>query len=337
MKGFSLKRWIEQYQNYDLDMDAIFRDENAYAYKPTESDEKLRYNDVMDYQDIALVSTHSLGVSDVARLKQKYIECHREKGLNYDGALYEKGDDYMEFAEPQDSWRTPSEDNIIGLIGICLAGHKSAIPDWRRKSDAANRYINTMVSEGYDVYALMAGMKKYQNMREKDLSEENAKPFTAKGPATAGNIVVEGGPDIEQVKYLKKEIAEHHFGVKLLENAEKLSPYKEVFDISDKIAMMKKQISLNQTPGVESDPNFDYADAQEQIEELQKQLQVVVADFDADFLKATGDSRLEYLTVSGDKEKTTYHYVGLGEIKRAIKANEKQQRQHMEDDDIREL
>ncbi len=326
MKGFSLKKWIESYR--------------AKYYEPSRDNDN--FQDTMDYYSIAYAydNLDKLSEKEIRDLKKKFIEIQKQEAKDTNAIFDEQTAvenmdlEYMEVG-------VPTEQSIRQLIGMVATGAKypkgDTIVDWGRKAEKANKIVNTYVHDGYNIYPMLTSLAKEKKELEKSLNEEKSKSFTTKNgkPATInGGIRLEGGPDQEKVKDLSESIKLNGFGIKVLENAEELSPYKQVFDISDKIGELNRATAKALD---NNDPNFDLEATQNQIEELRQQLTTMVGGYDPDFLMATADSRLDYFAATNSKMQGIHKY-GLSEIKKSInmaeKLKEQQEEKNLESDKL---
>ena len=326
MKGFSLKKWIESYR--------------AKYYEPSRDNDN--FQELMDYCSIAYAydNLDKLSEKEISDLKKKFIEVQKSEAYKND--FIGEEDNYLEVRSEEDIVKTAStEGNIRQLIGMIAAGAKlpknSSNAELLKKAEVANKMVNTFVHDGYNIYPMLTNLTRYKKEFEKSLNEEKSKSFTTKNgkPATInGGIRIEGGPDQETVKDLSESIKLNGFGIKVLENAEELSPYKQVFDISDKIGELNRETAKALDS---NDPNFDLDATQKQIDELRQQLTTMVGGYDTDFLMATADSRLEYFAATNSKMQGIHKY-GLSEIRNSIimaeKLKEQQVEKNMESDKL---
>ena len=318
MKGFSLKNWIMKY--YTIFSNLYEHNVDFLLDRVKESEEKFKNDDDMSYEDIACIDVDNLSQEEIQRLKQKYIELHnKEAACPYPLGVVAEEDDIMDAYDLDHtvSWGIATEDRIRGLIGIVIAGEKSKNPDYREKAEAANSYLKGIVAEGYDIYPIMKDMINAKKQQEMDLKEENSKPYIVEN-----GVVVSPGPDAELVDILRSRVADNSRGIKLFEDYEKLSPYWEVFEISDQIGKLKMLEKK-----AESDTSLNPEIIAQQIELLQNKLVSVVSQFDPVFLQQVSKNRLDYLIASGQKELMNYHVNGASAIRTAIGKSQTQQKQ----------
>ena len=308
MKGFSLKKWIERFRN-------------TYERESYE----LSENDYWDYNHIAYAydNLENLSKEQIKNLKNQYIKHQNEQALNNDATGIVMDDYYLKRWNLGDMEAdVPTEDAIRTLLATFACGcNYNMESEYKKISTRCNEIINTYVNEGYNFYPLLEDLVKAKKRREKEIQLEKEKSFTTKDgkPANIKNgIKLVGGPNYDAINAREENVRANNLGIGLLENAERLSPYKEVFDISDKIGELSKMVDEVINNG---DANFDIEGAKKEIEILREQLKNTVSQFDPDFLKATGDSRLSYLTASGS-EMRNIHARGLTEVKRVISQNE---------------
>lgn len=289
MKGFSLKRWIEAYQKKcpRLEGDSFERETDASVY-----DNIVYYHDDLS----------KLTKEEVKELKKQFIETQKSEANGHtivggvDMFSLENLD--IDYFDP-----IPNEENIIRSIQMIAAGaslpKNASNAELLKKAEKVNKILNTFVYEGYNIYPMLTSLT-------------NGKKEFEKPPRKPGNEI---------------DAKMNGFGIRVLENAEKLSPYKEVFDLSDKIA----ELNIKRNKAIDgSDPDYDDSKAVEEIEALKDQLTKVVANYDPDFLRATADSRLDYLTATGS-DKRIIHANGLAEIRTGINRAERMKEQQMED------
>lgn len=310
MKGFSLKRWIEQ-----------FRNENPKGENDNFQEWSNYYGVAYAYDDLK-----NLSKEQIKDLKQKYIEVQKKEATD-NGAIFNEMEQLKTTELESLNATVPTEESIRMLIGMVAAGvpFTDDRTDLNKVGKKANIIINTYVSEGYNIYPMLTSITK-----DKQLNEEKSKlTFTTKDgkPATINDgIHIDVNKSLDEIKNCSEDIKRDRFGIRVLENAEELSPYKEVFDISDKIGELNRQMNKALDSG---DPEFDLNQTLEQIDALKGQLTTVVSGFDPDFLLATADSRLDYLNTIGSDMKYV-HAVGLREIKTSVAKAEQLQEQQAE-------
>lgn len=312
MKGFSLKRWIEQ-----------FRNENPKG-------ENDNFQEWSDYYGVAYAydDLKNLSKEQIKDLKQKYIEVQKKEASN-NGAIFDEMGELQSIELENFNVSVPTEEHLRMLIGLLATSARFTTEDasfFAQIGKKANVILNTYVSQGYNIYPMLTSITK-----DKQLNEEKSQlTFTTKDgkPATINDgIHIDVNKSLDEIKNCSEDIKRDRFGIRVLENAEELSPYKEVFDLSDKIA----ELNIKRNKAIEgSDPDYDDSKAVEEIEALKDQLTKVVANYDPDFLRATADSRLDYLTAAGS-DKKIIHANGLAEIRTGITRAEKMKEQQMED------
>lgn len=269
MKGFSLKNWIE-------DSRAAYVN-NLGSY---DNDNKFLNNDLGDLikgnKDL-----NDLSKEEVKKLKMQFFDVQEKIHVEYLIPEENSAFDIMKNVDPS-KHKVPNEYEIVKLLSAFVAGYNLANQDFKNNAVLCNQIINTYVNDGYNFYPLL------EKLNER------------------ANQLVDGADS-----YLSKDRRDFEFqvsnvGAKLLQNAQKLSPYNQVFDITDKIGKLLEQqedeISEERQKSMQGN-----------IDALKQQLDVAIADFDPDFLRQIAVDRIPNLV-----EWERFYDYGLSALQESI-------------------